>query len=79
MKPVEEFDLQIDRAPNSTDYLHVHYHRLLPKEVRVWVNGEKIRLTLEEVQILHTFIQTILSTAQKERGIEDAVRWYCRE
>ena len=56
MGPDKELDFQIDRAPTSNNYLHIHYHPLLPNEIRVWVNGEKIRLTLEEAVRIKEFL-----------------------
>ena len=59
MSVYNELDLQIDRAPASDNYLHVHWHPLLPEEVRVWVNGEKIRLTLAEAEMVSLFLHSL--------------------
>ena len=59
MRDTAERDLQIDREPASDEYLHIHYHPLLPDEVRIWVNGERIRLTLEEVAKIREFFNAL--------------------
>ncbi len=71
MRKGHESDFQIDRAPISNDYLHMHYHTLLPEELRVWINGEKIILTLTEVRMMREFLNTLLSsTRRKEEPAE---------
>ena len=59
MEMAHELDLQIDRAPTLDNYLHIHWHPLLPEEVRVWVNGEKIRITLAEAEMIALFLQSL--------------------
>ena len=54
-------DFHIDRAPASTNYLHLHYHPCLPQEVRLWVNGEKLRITIAEMVLLRDTLDTILA------------------
>ena len=71
MRKGHESDFQIDRAPISNDYLHMHYHPTLPDELRIWINGEKIRLTLAEVRMMREFLNMLLSSTRRKEELAE--------
>ena len=59
MSAAQEFDLQINRPSSSSEYLHIHYHPLLPKKIHVRVNGEAIAITHAEAGMICEFLHML--------------------